>query len=184
MTEYEKMLANQQYDYTDPEVQQHILRAHNAMRKFNQCGAWDMDELHRCKLELLPHAHPTSLVIPPFHCDHGDRIEIGEGCVINFGGNFLDGGGIKIGRHVQIGPGCFLLTPDHPHDAIERRKTVETGKPITIGDDTWLGGNVTVCPGVNIGSRSIVAAGSVVVKDVPDDVVVAGNPAVIKKHLK
>ena len=84
----------------------------------------------------------------------------------------------------MLGPGCKLLTPNHPIDYMQRREPVETGYAIHIGEDCWLGGNVTVCPGVTIGNRVIVAAGSVVTKDVPDDVMVAGNPAVIKKWLK
>ena len=182
MTEYEKMLNNLPYDYTDAEIQGRIRHTYEAMRAFNQCGAWDMEEAQRCMLDLLPNAHPSALVIPPFHCDHGERIILGEGVVVNFNGVFLDGGGISIGNHTLIGPNCQLLTPDHPHDYLERRKTIETGLPIRIGDDCWLGGGVTVCPGVTIGNRVIVGAGSVVTHDIPDDVVVAGNPAkVIKK---
>ena len=179
MTEYEKMLHNLPYDYTDPEIQAHIKQTYFAMRDFNQCGAWDLDELHRCTKALLPNAHPSALVIPPFHCDHGDRITIGEGVIINFNCVFLDGGGITIGAHTLIGPNCQLLTPDHPHDYMERRKTIETGLPIRIGEDCWLGGGVIVCPGVTIGNRVIVGAGAVVTHDIPDDVVVAGNPAKI-----
>ena len=182
MTEYEKMLNNLPYDYTDEEIQARIVHTYEAMRALNQCGAWDKEEFRRCIHDLLPNAHPSALVIPPFHCDHGERITLGEGVVINFNGVFLDGGGITIGNHTLIGPNCQLLTPDHPHDYLERRKTIETGLPIRIGDDCWLGGGVIVCPGVTIGNRVIVGAGSVVTHDIPDDVVVAGNPArVIRK---
>jgi maltose O-acetyltransferase len=184
MTEYEKMLHNLPYDYTDKEVQANILRAYYAMRDLNQCGAWDMDELHRCIKALIPDAHPSVIICPPFHCDHGNRISIGEGSFINFNGVFLDGGGITIGSHTLIGPNCQLLTPDHPHDYMERRQTIETGLPIHIGDDCWLGGGVIVCPGVTIGNRVIVGAGSVVTHDIPDDVVVAGNPAKIIKKIE
>jgi len=165
------------YDYTDKEVQANILRAYYAMRDLNQCGAWDMDELHRCIKALIPDAHPSVIICPPFHCDHGNRITIGEGSMVNFNGVFLDGGGITIGAHTLIGPNCQLLTPDHPHAYLARRQTIETGLPIRIGDDCWLGGGVIVCPGVTIGNRVIVGAGSVVTHDIPDDMVVAGNPA-------
>ena len=184
MTEYEKMLHNLPYDYTDKEVQANILRAYYAMRDLNQCGAWDMDELHRCIKALIPDAHPSVIICPPFHCDHGNRISIGEGSFINFNGVFLDGGGITIGAHTLIGPNCQLLTPDHPHDYLERHQTIETGLPIRIGDDCWLGGGVIVCPGVTIGNRVVVGAGSVVTHDIPDDVVVAGNPAKIIKTIE
>ena len=183
MTEYEKMYHNLQYDYTDKEVQAHIKQTYLAMRDFNRCGAWNMDEFHRCQQVLLPNAHPSALVIPPFHCDFGDRITMAEGVVVNFNAVMLDCGGITIGAHTLIGPNCQLLTPDHPHNYLERRQTVETGLPIHIGDDCWLGGGVIVCPGVTIGNRVIIGAGSVVTHDIPDDVVVTGNPArIIKGH--
>lgn len=89
----------------------------------------------------------------------------------------------SIGKHTLIGPGCQLLTPHHPMDPIQRREAKEYEYPITIGEDCWLGAGVIVCPGVTIGNRCVVAAGSVVIHDVPDDSLVAGNPAVIKKKL-
>lgn len=88
------------------------------MRALNQCGAWDMEEMHRCIHDLIPNAHPSAPVIPPFHCDHGDRI--------------------TLGNHTLIGPNSQLLTPDHSHNWLERRKTIETGFPIRIGDDCWF----------------------------------------------
>ena len=140
MTEYEKMLNHLQYDYTDAEIQAHIKQTYYAMRDFNQCGAWDMEAFRRCQQVLLPDAHPSALVIPPFHCDFGDRITLGEGVVVNFNAVMLDCGGITIGAHTLIGPNCQLLTPDHPHNYLERRQTVETGLPIHIGEDCLLGG--------------------------------------------
>ena len=104
MTEYEKMINNLPYDYTDAEIQRRILHTYEAMRALNRCGAWDMNEVHRCIKELIPGAHPSAIVCPPFHCDHGDRITLGEGVFINFNGVFLDGGGINIGNHTLIGP--------------------------------------------------------------------------------
>ena len=183
MTEYEKMINNWPYDYTDEEIQQRIRHTYEAMRALNQCGAWDMEELHRCIRDLIPDAHPSVVICPPFHCDHGYRITIGEGSFINFNGTFLDSGGITIGNHTLIGPNCQLLTPDHPHNYLERRKTIEKGLPILIGDDCWLGGGVIVCPGVTIGNRVIVGAGSVITHDIPDDVVVAGNPAKVIREI-
>ena len=90
----------------------------------------------------------------------------------------------SIGEHICIGPKCQLYTPAHPLDAVERRRPVETAHPITIGEDCWLGGGVIVCPGVTIGDRSVIAAGSVVTRDIPSDSLAAGNPAVVKRHLR
>ena len=106
--------------------------------------------------------------MPPFYCDHGHPIHLGEGVFINANCTFLDGGGITIGAHTLIGPNCQLYTPQHPMDYRERRKPIEVGRPITIGEDCWLGGGVIVCPGVRIGARLIIAAGSVVVHDIPE----------------
>ena len=96
----------------------------------------------------------------------------------------LDGGGIEIGARTKVGPDCKLYTPQHPIDYRQRRRPVERGLRITIGEDCWLGGNVTVCPGVRIGDRCIIGAGSVVVHDIPDDSLAAGNPAVVKRKLQ
>lgn len=90
---------------------------------------------------------------------------------------------VTLGHDVKIGPACQLLTPQHPMDYQNRRGTRERALPITIGDDTWLGGGVIVCPGVSIGRRCVIGAGSVVVHDIPDDCMAAGNPAVVKRHL-
>ena len=111
-------------------------------------------------------------------------ITLGEHVFINYNCTFLDGGGIRIGDHTLIGPDCHLYTPQHPMDYVARREPQEYSVPITIGADCWLGGNVTVCPGVTIGDRCIIAAGSVVTHDIPSDSLAAGNPAVVKKRLR
>ena len=108
---------------------------------------------------------------------------MGEGVFVNFNAVFLDGGGITIGAHTLIGPNCQLLTPDHPHDYLERRKTIETGLPIRIGDDCWFGANVVVCPGVTVGDRCVIGAGSVVTRSIPADSFAAGNPCRVIRAL-
>ena len=128
--------------------------------------------------DLIPGIPESSTVSPPFHCDHGHGIKLGENVFINYNGTMLDGGIISIGSNTQVGPNCQFLTPNHPIDYVERRKPVERCFPITIGEDCWLGGGVTVCPGVTIGDRCIIGAGSVVVKDIPSD-----SMAVGKSHL-
>ena len=121
--------------------------------------------------------------MPPFHCDHGSSITISEHSFTNYNCTMLDEGFIKIGNHVLIGPNCSFHTPQHPMDYMERREPKETDLPITIGDDTRLCGNVTVCPDVTIGSRCIIGASSAVVHNIPNDSMAAGNPAVVKKKL-
>lgn len=134
--------------------------------------------------ELIPGIPQSTTICPPFHCDHGTGIILGENVFMNYDCIMLDGGYIRIGKHTLIGPHCQFYTPQHPMDYVERREEKETAYPITIGEDCWLGGNVVVCPGVTIGNRCIIAAGSVVTKDIPDDSLAAGVPAVVKRSLK
>lgn len=186
MTELEKLYAGKKYNYSDPEISQLHNKAFFLTSKINNTIVTEencayIKKLLKC---LIPDMDDSVMIILPFRCDIGSRIKIGKNVTINYNCSFLDNGGIEIGNNTLIGPDCHILTSQHPIDYKERRKPEEKSLPIKIGDDCWLGGNVTVCPGVTIGNRVIVAAGSVVVNDVPDDVMVAGNPAVIKKKLQ
>lgn len=183
MTEYEKLLAGQRYFYNDKELFKRFMRAYELTSRINNLTYDRMDEINRLFHELIPQMDPTATVVAPFRCDMGDRISLGRNVFINYNCSFLDNGGIDIGDYTLIGPDCHLLTSHHPIDYMERRLPQEDSYRISIGNDCWIGANVTICPGVTIGNRVIVAAGSVVIRDVPDDVMVAGNPAVIKKRL-
>lgn len=184
MTEVEKMLAGELYDYSDPESLELNFKAHERLERLNGTPYRDRKAYREALRELIPGVPDSAFLIAPFFCDFGFRIRLGEGVVINYNCTFLDGGGITIGAHTLIGPNCQLYTPQHPMDYRERRKPIEVGRPITIGEDCWLGGGVIVCPGVRIGARSIIAAGSVVVHDIPEDSLAAGNPAVVKRRLR
>ena len=115
--------------------------------------------------------------------DHGNGLHIGEHTFVNSGCTFLDGADIFIGRHVLIGPNCQFYTPNHPMDYRLRRNDVETCHPIHVGDDSWLGGGVVVLPGVRIGARCVIGAGSVLTRDIPDDSLAVGNPARVVRSL-
>ena len=134
--------------------------------------------------EMIPGIPTSTVIAPPFHCDHGHGIHLGENVIININAVMLDGGDITIGDHTLIGPNCAFYTSCHSLDYLERRKPQETCKPITIGEDCWLGGNVVVLGGVTIGPRTVIGAGSVVVKDIPADCVAVGNPCRVVKRLK
>ena len=182
MKEIEKMKAGQPYTFADPEVAESGRHAGKLCAQLRTMTAHEPG--YRGVIEeLIPGIPPDSTVVPPFHCDHGHGIRIGRHCFINYDCVFLDGGGIRIGHHVLIGPGCHIYTPEHPKGHEQRRLPQETCHRVSIGDDTWLGGSVVVCPGVTIGKRCIIAAGSVVISDIPADCMAAGNPAVVKKHL-
>ena len=182
MTEFEKMRSQEFYDFTDAEVTESIIHANRLCAKLQTLTVFDSD--YRSVIEeLIPDIPASSCINPTFHCDHGHGIRLGEGVFVNYGGTMLDGGLITIGSRTKIGPNCQLVTPNHPIDYMDRRNPIERCKPITIGEDCWLGTGVIVCPGVTIGDRCIIGAGSVVVKDIPSDSMAVGNPARVIKSL-
>lgn len=180
--EIEKMRNQELANTSDPEIADSIARAHSLTTKMNRCDGSELE--YRAMLrELMPDIPDSAVVVPPFYCDHGHGIHLGENVFVNNCCTFLDGGDITIGAHTLIGPNVQIYTPCHPMDYKARRITQEYAYPVTIGEDCWICGGAVICPGVTIGDRCIVAAGSVVTKDVPDDSLVAGNPAVVKKRL-
>lgn len=182
-TEMEKMRSQELYDYSDSEIVASFVHAKRLCAKLNRISS--VDEGYREMIEeLIPGIPANSEICPPFTCDHGHGIRMGANSFLNYGCVILDSAIVTFGNHVKVGPHCQFYTPQHPMDYVDRRETKETAHPIIVDDDAWLGGGVVVCPGVRIGKRSIVAADSVVVRDVPDDCMVAGNPAVVKKRLK
>lgn len=182
-TEFEKMRGGELYCFSNPEIEKSLSHARAVCAKLQSVSVHDNGYRALIK-ELIPAIPPSAVVCPPFRCDHGHGIVLEENVFINYNCTFLDAGYIRIGKHSLIGPNCQLYTPQHPIGYLERREEKETAYAITIGEDCWLGGGVIVCPGVTIGNRCIVAAGSVVAKDIPDDSLVAGNPAVLKRHLQ
>lgn len=182
MEEFDKMRSCQLYNFHDSKVAGSIERAARLCAKLSSLTPYD--EGYRTLLEdLIPGIPTSSFINPPFHCDHGHGIEIGEDVFVNFNCVILDSAIVKIGARTKIGPNCQFVTPNHPIDYLERRQPQETALPITIGEDCWIAAGVTVCPGVTIGARTIIAAGSVVTKDIPSDVMAAGCPAEVKKRL-
>ena len=182
-TEYEKMRSQELYYFSDPEIHASLVHAKKVCARLRAMTIYDEDYRQVIE-ELIPGIPQSTTICPPFHCDHGTGIILGENVFMNYDCIMLDGGYIRIGKHTLIGPHCQFYTPQHPMDYVERREEKETAYPITIGEDCWLGGNVVVCPGVTIGNRCIIAAGSVVTKDIPDDSLAAGVPAVVKRSLK
>lgn len=182
-TEYEKMRSQELYYFSDPEIHASLVHAKKVCARLRSMTIYDEDYRQVIE-ELIPGIPQSTTICPPFHCDHGTGIILGENVFMNYDCIMLDGGYIRIGKHALIGPHCQFYTPQHPMDYVERREEKETAYPITIGEDCWLGGNVVVCPGVTIGNRCIIAAGSVVTKDIPDDSLAAGVPAVVKRSLK
>ena len=183
MNAKEKMLAGLPFDTHDADLGREREKATRLLQKLNTITLFD-GAYREILRELLPNTTTECLIRPPFFCDYGYNIYIGEGGFINFNCVMLDGAPIRIGDHVLIGPAVQIYTFTHPMDFEQRRRPVESCRPVAIGDDCWIGGGAILCPGVRIGPRSVVGAGSVVVRDVEPDVVVAGNPARVVRRLK
>ncbi len=171
------MLAGELYLADDPELVEASRRAMRLTEAYNKTSADERDERRRLLEELLGQIGEEVHLRPPLHVDYGEHISIGSGTFANFGLVALDVNPIVIGRDCQLGPNVQLLTALHPVQPDQRRTKWESGKPITIGDNVWLGGGVIVCPGVTIGDDTVVGAGAVVTRDLPAAVVALGNPA-------
>lgn len=180
----ERMLAGDLYIAEGPELARDYQRAMRLMESFNQTPAAVPEKRARLLRELLGSIGDDVTIRPPFYCDYGYHIHIGARTFANFGLVALDVARITIGEDVQIGPNVQLLTPTHPLEAEPRRAKLESAKPIAIGNNVWLGGGVIVCPGVTIGENTVVGAGSIVVKDLPPNVLAVGNPARIVRRLE
>ena len=184
MTEKEKMLSGEWYDAaSDPELLSELYACRDRIYELNRLHPRETATRDILLRSIIGHMGREVTILSPFFCDYGSHISIGDCTYINFNLTVLDEAPVTIGSHVFIGPGCSLLTAVHPLDAQERNKGNEKALPITIGDSVWLGGNVTVLPGVTIGEGAVVGAGSVVTRDVPPRTVVAGNPAHIIRSL-
>lgn len=179
----ERMLAGDLYVADDPELAAESRRAANLMHRFNTSDPADPHARRALLSALLGSLGEGAEVRPPLYCDYGYQIHIGARTFINYGAVLLDVARIIIGEDVQIGPNVQLLTPTHPLDPEARRAKLEAAKPITIGDNVWLGGGVIVLPGVTIGTNTVVGAGAVVTKDLPPNVVAVGNPARVIRQL-
>jgi maltose O-acetyltransferase len=175
-TEKEKMLAGELYDAQDEQLTAERTRARLLIKALNDSREDKPEERLRIQEELLPSSGKGLWLQPPFFCDYGYNIITGEKVFFNFNCILLDVAPITIGSRVLFGPNVQVYTATHPVDYRERASGLEFAKPITIGDDVWIGGSVVICPGVTIGNRSIIGAGSVVTKDIPADVIAAGNP--------
>jgi maltose O-acetyltransferase len=181
MTEREKMIAGQLYDPMAAELVEARVRARELCYELNHSREAEGDVRRRMLQGLFARGGDSVLLEPPFYCDYGSNIELGERCFFNFNCVILDVCPVRIGDFSLFGPSVQIYTPLHPFNAEERRKK-EYGAPIEIGSDVWVGGGAIILAGVKIGSRAVIGAGSVVTRDIPDDVFAAGNPCrVIRK---
>jgi maltose O-acetyltransferase len=175
-SEKEKMIAGEMYDPLDKQLVEDRIRTRLLIKALNDTREDDTAQRSRIIKELLPDAAPDLWLQPPFYCDYGYNMKVGERVFFNFNCIVLDVAPVVIGSRTMFGPNVQVYTATHPIDHMERSSGKEYAKPIVIGEDVWIGGSAVICPGVTIGNRSIIGAGSVVTKDIPADVIAAGNP--------
>lgn len=176
LTEKQKMLAGMQYHASDPELRAEQAATGAWLARYN-AALGDSAVWQALLLERIARAGQGTTLRPPFHCDYGWHISLGARVFINFDCVFLDVAPITIGDDTRIGPGVHIYTADHPRDPSLRRAGFESGRPVTIGRNVWIGGGAIILPGVTIGDDAIIGAGSVVTHDVAAGAQVAGNPA-------
>lgn len=177
MTEREKMLSGELYMPEDEELSQLRLKARLLCEKFNKTSVTEIDERTAILKVLFGNVGGRIYIEPDFHCDYGCNIYVGDNFFANFGCVILDVAEVKIGRNCFLAPGVIIATATHPKRASERYNGLELAKPITIGDDCWIGAKAVINPGVTLGNGVVVASGAVVTKDFGDNVVIGGVPA-------
>lgn len=181
-SEFDKMIAGQWYNAMDYSMLKLRQENNKKTEAYSRITINTLSYKDRTAKAIVKEFGENANIIPPFTCDYGCNVKVGDNTVINHSGVFLDTNEINIGKHALIGPKSGLYGAIHPFDVEARNEGIEKAKTINIGDGAWLGGKVTVVPGVSIGKHSVIGAGSVVTKDIPDDVVAVGNPCrVIRK---
>ena len=180
-TEKQKMLAGELYNAADAELQADMTATMEWLCRYNAAVALPVDERRQLLVERFAAVGEDVNIRPPFHCDYGFNISLGEGVFLNFNCVILDVVAVTIGDRTQIGPGVQILTADHPREAAQRESGLEFGRPVSIGRNVWIGGGAIILPGVTIGDDVLIGAGSVVTRDVPAGSTAFGNPARIRE---
>lgn len=184
MTEKEKMLAGMVYSAVDAQLLEELNEVKEVIHRYNALTPSDVSGRLRILKDLLGHIGDDDIIInQPFYCDYGKQISVGKRFFANFHFTVLDEARVTIGDDCFIGPNVSIYTACHSTDPFERNTRKEWAEPVTIGDNVWIGGSVTILPGVTIGDNVTIGAGAVVTRDIPSNVVAAGNPCRIIKHI-
>jgi maltose O-acetyltransferase len=182
-TEREKMLRGELYDADDPDLVAARNEAQALTGEYNRTAATETNRRRELLEELLGTVGEECRIEPPFRCDYGDNIHVGDACYANVDCVVLDVCPVTIGDDCLLGPGVHIYTATHPLDPAQRADGLEYGEPVTVGDNVWIGGQAVLNPGVSVGDDSVVGSGAVVTSDVPEGVVVQGNPATVTTEL-
>lgn len=177
------MLAGELYEAWDPDLVRRRARARDLTARYNATRQDDQEVRRTLLCDLLGRCGEKVWIEPPFYCDYGENIELGDGVYLNFGCVMLDCAMIRLARNVMVGPYVQFYAGFHPLDARERIKGTELAALITVEENVWLGGGIILCPGVTVGANTTIGAGSVVTKDVPAGVLAAGNPCRVIRQL-
>lgn len=183
MNQKERMLAGLPYKAWLDGLEEERVACKRKIYAYNQIPPGEWEEMDRALRSLLGRAGKNVYMEPPFHCDYGWNIEVGDNFYANYNLTILDVGKVTVGDNVQIAPNVSIYTAGHPLHPDSRNSGYEYGIPITIGDNVWIGGNVVILPGVTIGSNSVIGAGSVVSKDVPEWSVAVGSPCRVVRQI-
>lgn len=184
MTEKEKMLAGIDYYSQDEELTIEINRTKDLIWEYNNIRPTNIEERKKTIKLIIPNIGENFLINQPFRCDFGSNIKIGKNFFSNFNLTILDEAMVTIGDNCFIGPNVSIYTAIHPIDPTQRNQQRQTAQPVTIGDNVWICGSVTIIPGVTIGNNVTIGAGSVVTKNIPDNCVALGNPCIPVKYIK
>lgn len=182
-TEKQRMLAGEYYFAGDKQLTEERLNARRLTHTYNNTSFDEIDVRGEILSQLFGRTGKSIFIEPTFKCDYGYNIYVGENFYANFDCVMLDVCKIEIGDNCLLAPGVHIYTATHPLNATRRADAVEFGKPVTIGHNVWIGGRAIINPGVTIGDNAVIASGSIVVKDVPGNVLVGGNPARIIKEI-
>ncbi|MBE8997779.1 sugar O-acetyltransferase [Nostoc sp. LEGE 12447] len=182
-TEKQKMLAGELYLAEDPELAAGNKRASRLLRRYNSTTEEQQEQRQQILQELFGKIGDKVSIVPPFHCDYGSNIFVGDKLYMNYGCVILDCNTVHIGDNVLCAPYVQIYTAYHPVEPEIRLSGRELAAPINIGNNVWIGGSAIICPGVTIGDNTTIGAGSVVVKDIPENVVAAGNPCRVIRYL-
>lgn len=182
-TEKQRMLAGELYLAADPELVAGSQRAMRLLHQYNQTTVDEREKRTEILQELFERVGKSPVITPPFHCDYGSNIYVGDRFYMNYGCIILDCNTVHIGHDVMCAPYVQIYTAYHPTDPTVRLTGRELASPIRIGNNVWIGGGAIVCPGVTIGDNTTIGAGSVVTKDIPANVVAVGNPCRVLRHL-
>jgi len=185
MTEREKMLAGMVYSAVDEELVKGLMATREKIHEYNMLAPTETQRMKELLHDMLGHIGDDAIIVnQPFRCDYGQQISVGRRFFANFNFTVLDEARVTIGDDCFIGPNVSIYTACHSTDPVERNSRQEWALPVSIGNNVWIGGSVTILPGVTIGDNVSIGAGSVVVKDIPSNTVAVGNPCRVVKTLK